>query len=360
MPAELDLPKAARELAELQAKAQRVAARAAALQPVAVGESPRQVLAHWDGVTLYHYTGTPAPARRLPLLVVYSLVNRPYILDLKPERSLLGALRDAGSEVHLLDWGYPEPADRYLELEDYVEGYLHDAVELLCRRYQVEQVQLLGVCQGGTLSVCYAALNPERVRSLITLVTPIDFHAGSSALYHLAKHMDFQRLAEGAGNVSADLLNTVFVGLKPYRILTQRYLEMLEIEDEEALRDFLRMERWMYDSPDQAGVAFAQFARDFYQRNGLVRGQIELAGRPVRLSEIRMPVFNVYANADHLVPPASALALGKHAGSNHYRFEGFDGGHLSVFISGRAKKRLFPELAKWLEQWDPAAAQHRK
>lgn len=354
MPIRLDRSGVARELGELNAKLTRSAGEIARLQPVPVGTSRRELVAERDGVSLYHYPAeSGGPRNRTPLLIVYSLVNRPYILDLKPERSLIGALRDLGSEVYLLDWGYPDPADRYVTLDDYVNFHLDRCLSLVSERHGGIAVNMLGVCQGGTLSVCYAAIHPERVNSLITLVAPIDFHAGASSLYHLAKHVDFDRLVDSRGNIPAELLNTVFVSLKPYRLLSQRYVDMLELAgDEQAMADFLRMEKWMYDSPNQAGEAFRQFAKDFYQANGLVKGTVVLGTERVDLSRITMPVCNVYATYDHLVPPPSALALGEHIGSSDYRALDFPGGHLGVFISGRAQKALFPELAAWLRERD--------
>lgn len=353
MPIKLDRVQLARDLQEMHAKLAQASEGIRRLQPVSVGASPRDLVFQEDSTALYHYRGTPSPANRVPLLVVYSLVNRPYILDLKPERSLIGALRDGGSEVYLLDWGQPSPADRFLSLDDYISGYLHRAVREICKRHGVSQVALLGVCQGGSFAICYAALYPRNVRSLISLVAPVDFHAGNSTLRHLAKHVDFDRMVSTRGNVSAELLNSVFVSLKPFRLLSQRYVEMLDLAgDDQALTDFLRMEQWMYDSPNQAGEAFRQFAKDFYQDNGLVRGKIRLDERPVDLRRLTMPICNVYASADHLVPPESALALGEHVASADYQALEFPGGHLGVFISGRAQKSLFPALSAWLRARD--------
>lgn len=354
MPISVDGLDLGQELARLQEQWQRVLPRITERQPVPVGTSPRELVTRWDNARLYHYSGTAAEANKIPLLVVYSLVNRPYILDLKPQRSVLAALRDGGAQTYLLDWGYPESVDQFLTLDDYVAGYMDEAVRMLCRRHGVDRLHLLGICQGGTLSTCYAALHPERVQSLVTLVTPIDFHAGNSTLHHLAKHIDFDRLPEG--NVCADLLNAVFVSLKPYRLLSQRYMDLLKVaEDDEALDDFLRMEQWMYDSPDQAGAAFRQFGKEFYQRNGLVRGEVELDGCRIDLARIDMPVYNVYAGADHLVPASSAAALNQHIRSTDQKTLEFPGGHLGVFISGRAHKSLFPSILEWLRERDMPA-----
>lgn len=352
MPVKLDRAELLRTLQQHQEKLSKTLGRGRELQPVPVAGTPRERVFSTDSLNLYYYPPSDgATSDRPPLLVVYSLVNRPYILDLKPGRSLLQVFRDAGQPVYLVDWGYPEAADRFLTLDDYVCDYLAECVEQVLERHDMDSLDLLGVCQGGTLAVCYAALFPEQVRKLVTLVTPVDFHAGASQLHHLAKHVDFDTLVDCRGNVSADLLNAVYVSLKPFQLLSKRYVELAELaDDEEALADFLRMEQWMYDSPDQAGEAFRQFGKEFYQNNGLIHGEVSLGGATVDLGRLDMPICNVYASADHLVPPPSAQALGHYCTSPSYREIAYEGGHLGVFISGRAHKRLLPEIAGWLAE----------
>lgn len=340
----------AAELELLRSRMQLALEQAARLQPIAEAGAEREVVYREDSLTLYYYGGTVA-ATAPPLLIVYSLVNRPQILDLQPDRSLIRSLRDAGHPVYLIDWGYPEPIDRFLTLDDYVNGYLHRCIERIRRRHDRQPVNLLGVCQGGNLALCYAALQPQRVARLVSLITPVDFHAESNALQNLARHVDIDALVDTFGNIPAHLLNAIFVGLKPYRLLSQRYVEMPALaEDPQGLSDFLRMERWMYDSPDQAGEAYRQYAKEFCQENRLIRGDVQLGGRTVRLEQLTMPILNVFASDDHLVPAASARALRTQVPAADYNEIEFPGGHLSVFTSGRAQRELYPALARWLQR----------
>jgi polyhydroxyalkanoate synthase len=348
----LDAAELNRELNEARARLSRISETAERIRLPRQPATPREEIWRSGSARLYHY---PAPGADTapPLLVVYSLVNRPDILDFAPDRSVLASLRDAGNSVYLLDWGRPGPSDRHLSLDDYVDGILYDAIEHIRHRQTSRQVSLMGVCQGGTLSACYAALYPDHIRALVTLVAPIDFHAGNASLYHLAKHVDFDALVDAYGNVPASLLNVAYVGLKPFRIVSQRYVDMLLLaEDPAALGEFMRMEHWMYDSPDQTGEAFRQFAKDFYQQNALVQGRLALAGRPVRLDQLDMPVLSAYARDDHLIPPASALALGDRLPHGRFRAIEFPGGHLMVFVTRRAHTRLYPSISDWLH--DPA------
>ncbi|WP_421620741.1 alpha/beta fold hydrolase [Alkalilimnicola ehrlichii] len=334
----------------------------AALQPATVGETPRTAIHTLPPATLYHYpppadTQAPEPEARRPLLVLYSLVNRPYLLDLSPQRSLLRGLRDSGLPVYLLDWGRPEPADRFLGLDDYLCDILHEAVKEVSRRHGGQPVDLLGVCQGGTFSLCYTALHPERIGRLATLVTPVDFHCPGDTLGALARELNLGLAVETLGNIPADLLNLVFISLKPAELLSRRYLQQLPQlrHNRDALQDFLRMERWMYDSPDLSGRAFLEFVREFYQDNALARGTLTIGGREVDPTRIRQPVFNAYATADHLVPPAAARAMGTLLSNADYREEAVPGGHLGVMLSKKARLGLHQRLQDWLAQPLPAA-----
>ena len=300
------------------------------------------------GVTLRRYPPRATGGQRRPVLIVYSLVNRPFILDLTERRSLIRALCDAGHPVYLLDWGRPQGADRFLTLADYIDGALAKAARDI-RAEEGGAPDLLGICQGGVLALCLAALHPARVRRLVTLATPVDCRTPDDHLSRMAQQVDFDRAAQTLGNIPAEWLNGVFVALKPYQLLAQRYAEMPELAGHpEALHDFLRLERWMYDSPDQAAAAFAEFARELYQRNALLDGSLEVAGQRIRLGDIRQPILNIFAQQDHLVPPPAARALGAHVRGSPYEELAFPGGHLGVFISRRAHRELVPRVVSWL------------
>lgn len=319
--------------------------QARSLQPVAVGESPCKTVAETPRGELRCYGGDGPP-----LLIIYSLVNRPYILDLSAERSVIRRLIAGGLRVYLLDWAAPAAMGRFASLDDYLTEDVRGAIREVTER-DGDRPHLLGVCQGGVFALCEAALRPESIRSLTTLVTPVDFHTPTDQLYRLCRHMDLELIVRATGNVPAIGLNALFSSLKPFQLYGQRYLMLADLADDyPALREFLRMERWMYDSPDQAARAFLQFARDFYQRNGLVAGTIEVDGERVRLGSITAPVFNAYATRDHLVPAPAAAALREHLTGADYRECVIGTGHLGMFISGRAHRDVYPALLSWLAE----------
>ncbi|MBS7457570.1 class III poly(R)-hydroxyalkanoic acid synthase subunit PhaC [Coralloluteibacterium stylophorae] len=326
-----------------------------------VGVTAREAV-HSDGkMVLYRFRGERAPTAKVPLLIVYALVNRPYMTDLQSDRSLVRGLLARGEDVYIIDWGYPDGSDRYLTLEDYIQGHVADCVEHLRRRHGVDAIDMLGICQGGTFALCYAALNPGRVRNLVTMVTPVDFHTEGNLLAHWARGIDIDLFVDTLGNVPADLMNWTYLALKPWRLMVHKYVQMTDIlDDVTELENFLRMEKWIFDSPDLAGEAFRQFIRDFYQRNGLVEASVEIGGEAVDLARIDVPVLNIYAEHDHLVPPASSRALGPLLGTRDYTEFAFRSGHIGIYVSGRAQKDVPQAIHDWLRARDPDSRSPRK
>jgi polyhydroxyalkanoate synthase len=316
---------------------------------IETGVSSREAVYQEDKLTLYRYQPRVEKPHAVPLLIVYALVNRPYMMDLQEDRSMIRGLLDSGLEVYLIDWGYPDAGDRTLTLVDYVQLYIGHCVDLLCDRHGVDAINLLGVCQGGALSLCHTALYPERIRNLITMVTPVDFHTPDNVLSHLIRHVDVDLLVNTLGNVPGQMLNFAFLSLSPFRLAGQKYVDLVDIfDDAQALKNFLRMEKWIFDSPDQAGEAFRQFAKDFFQQNKLVKGEVVIGDRRVDLREIVIPVLNVYATQDHLVPPAASRALAECCGSRDYSELSFQGGHIGIYVSSRAQREVPPAIAAWL------------
>jgi polyhydroxyalkanoate synthase len=336
----------ARESAEIARRLATAGAALAALGDVEVGTSARDAVYADGKVRLWRYRPIAKPAGLPPVLIVYALVNRPCVLDLQPDRSAIRGLLQAGLDVYLLDWGSVDRSDRWTTLGDYVCRHLDGAVRHV--RDAHGDVDLLGVCQGGTLALCYAALEPANVRRLVTMVTPVDFHTPENLLARWARALDVDRLVDTLGNVPGELLNATFLALMPFRLTLGKYVALADdADDPAALATFLRMEKWIFDSPDQAGEAFRQFVKDFYQRNALATGTLEIDGRPVDLKRVTMPLLNVYATRDHLVPPSASRPLGRLAGSRAYAERAFPGGHIGIYVGARARD-LPGELAKWL------------
>lgn len=320
------------------------------IREIDVGVSAKDPVYHEDKLVLYRFRPRVAEPARIPVLIVYALVNRPYMADLQDDRSMVRGLLDQGLDVYLIDWGYPDGADRYLDLDDYINGYIRRCVDHICRQHNLPGINLLGICQGGTFSLCFSAMHPEKVRNLVTMVTPVDFHTPDNVLSKWARELDVDLMVDTLGNVPGELLNWSFLSLKPFRLTGQKYVDMADmLEDPVKLKNFLRMEKWIFDSPDQAGEAYRQFVNLFFRENRLVQGGLEIGLHKVDLGRVTMPVFNVYATEDHLVPPASSMAMEQHVGTKDYTTLAFKGGHIGIYVSGRAQKEIPSGVANWLK-----------
>ena len=305
-----------------------------------------------DGKTvLYRFVGDKPATAKVPLLVSYALVNRPYMVDLQADRSLVKGLLERGEDVYIIDWGYPDRSDRFLTLEDYIERYIGGAVDHLRRTHAVPAVNLLGICQGGVFSLCYSALNPAKVRNLVTMVTPVDFHTADNMLSSWTRELDVDLFVDALGNVPADMMNACYLMLKPFRLNLQKYVGLVDVlDDRKGIEDFLRMEKWIFDSPDLAGEAFRQFIKQFYQGNGFVNGGIRVGTRAPTLADVTMPVLNIYALQDHLVPPDASRALKDVVGTADYTELSFKGGHIGIYVSSRAQREVPSAIHHWLGQ----------
>ena len=348
-PFDVSPEKLAAEAATVQQKLGAGLATLRGMDDVHYGVTAKEEVWRDGKVVLYRFKGAKAPTAKIPLLICYALVNRPYMVDLQADRSLVKGLLARGEDVYILDWGYPDRSDRFLTLEDYIERFIGGAMDHLCQTHGLPAVNLLGICQGGAFSLCFAAMHPHKVQNLITMVTPVDFHTPDNMLSHWTREMDIDLFVDTLGNIPADLMNFCYLTLKPYRLFLQKYIGMLDVvEDADEVENFMRMEKWIFDSPDQAGEAFRQFIRDFYQGNKLIRGGLQIGRHDVDLSRVRCPVLNIFAEQDHLVPPAASKAMAKAVGTRDYSELSFRGGHIGIYVSSRAQKEVPDAVDAWL------------
>lgn len=321
-------------------------------EPIKTGNTPKHLVWKRDKVQLFRYTRNTPPGINTPVLIVYALVNRLDMMDLQEDRSFIRNLQADGADIYILDWGYPSPEDKYFTMDEYINGYINDAVDEIRKQSGQHKITVMGVCQGGTFSVIYAALQPEKIKNLVTLVTPIDFSPSGNMLSRWAKHLDVDTLVDSHGIVPGEFLNAGFEKLKPM-LKTNKYLSILNsLDQEKQLLNFLRMEKWIADSPHQAGECFRQFVKDLYQQNMLIKGTLVVGDRCVNLADITMPLLNIYAEQDHLVPPQASIPLNELVGSTDNSLINFSGGHIGGFVGSKSQKELAPGIAAWLKERD--------
>jgi polyhydroxyalkanoate synthase len=322
------------------------------VEEIDVATAQKELVWSEDKVKLYRYSSSKRKVKT-PLLIAYALVNRFDMMDLQSDRSFIRNLLDSGIDIYLIDWGYPSRVDRYLTMEDYINGYLNSCVNFVRKEHEVDKINLLGVCQGGTFSTIYTALNQDKIKNLITLVAPFDFSTDDGLLFKWSRDLDVDKVVDGNnGLVPGEFLNMGFDMLKPLSKFKKMATITNMMEDKGKMMNFLRMEQWVGDSPSQAGECYRKFIKDLYQENKLIKGEFILGKQTVNLKDIKNPILTIYASEDHLVPPSATKPLNDNVGSKDKTLYEFPGGHIGVFVGGRSQKELAPKVSEWLKERD--------
>jgi len=353
----------ARELADLRARIAQGAKVVAAIREseIEISLTPKDEVWRSDPVALYRYRPVVERPLAVPVLICYALIGRYQMVDLERERSFVGKLLAAGLDVYVIDWGKPKRAQRWHGFDDYVNGYLEDCIAAVRGRAGVPAVNLLGICQGGVFSLCYAALHPDKVKNLILTVTPVDFHADSgrrvpgSGYMNLwtraAREADVDLMVEAWGNYPGPLVGFAFLMMNPVYNIAKYSTDLVRIADDpEKLKGFLRMERWIADRPDHPGELLREWLRDLYIHNRLAKGDFEFGGRRVDLGRVTMPVLNVYAAEDVIVPPPCSRGLAGRCGTGDYSEIEVPGGHIGTFVGNKAQRILAPAIVDWIRR----------
>lgn len=317
--------------------------------------TPYEIVYEEDRVKLKHYfRNENAPNKlKVPLLVVYALINRETMLDLQPDRSVVKTFLEGGVDLYMIDWGYPKRKDRFLTINDHVNGYMNNIVDFIREKHQVPKINLMGICMGGTFCVMYSALHPEKIKNLVTTVTPSSFDTDKGLLHVWMREIDVDRLIKTFGNIPGDLMNFGFLLLNPARLMIDKYVGFMEnMDNKDFVENFVRMERWIFDSPDVPGETFRQFIEDCYKRNLLIQSKMYLGGQRVDLKKLTMPLLNFYGAYDHLVPPEACNQLTRAVGSQDVEDICFETGHIGIYVSSKIQKQFAPKIVEWLKQRD--------
>jgi polyhydroxyalkanoate synthase len=331
-------------------------------EDIQIAMTPKDEIWRQDKVTLYKYRPLTELKVKTPVLIAYGLVGRYTMIDLQEDRSLVRNLLNLGLDLYVVGWGNPNRADRYVTLADY-DYYLDGCVDVIAQRHGIDAINLLGICEGGVFATCYAALHPPKLQNLILTITPIDFHAdklsdrpGHGLVNVWTRSLDpndVDRLIDAYGVLPGEFMASAFSALTPMRSMTKYNLDLLDIvDDRKKFLNFLRMEKWISDRPHHPGEAAKQWLKDLYQANKLVKGTYALDGRSVNLKNITIPILNVYAKDDHIIPPAMSRVLGDQVNSSDYSELGLPGGHVGVFVGGKAQAMLGSTIAGWLIKRD--------
>ena len=285
--------------------------------------------------------------------MVDALINRETMLDLQPGRSVVETFLNSGIDLYMVDWGYPTRKDKFLTIDDHVNGYLDNMVDFILDKHRVNKINLMGICMGGTFCVIYSALHPEKIKNLVTTVTPTNFDTDQGLLHIWMKNLNVDLMVDSLGNMPGDLMNFGFLLLNPARLMIDKYVGFLQNMDNKSfVENFVRMEKWIFDSPDVPGETFRQFVKDMYQKNLLIKNELIVGGERVDLQRITMPLLNIYGKFDHLVPPEACELLTKRVGSTDAKDVCLETGHIGIYVSGKCRKEFAPNIYRWLKERD--------
>jgi polyhydroxyalkanoate synthase len=314
-----------------------------------VARTPADVVHAENKWQLLRYRPRPGgPAFRTPVVIVPSLINRHYVLDLTPGKSFVESMVARGHDVFIIDWGTPAAEDRFLGFDEICDRYIGRAIRKAARTAGSERVHLMGYCLGGTLAVIHAAAHSERLASLVALAAPIDFdEAGMMRDWVRTKAFDVATLVEAMGNVPWPLMQAAFHLLRPTLPLAKGMSLVERAWDDEFLDGFFAVERWSNDNVSFPGAAYRRYIEALYRDNALVTGRFTLSGKPVRLQRIDCPTLAVTFEGDHIVPEASGRVLLDLVGTPHTRSIRLRGGHVGAVVSRKAAAGLWPQLSAW-------------
>lgn len=319
------------------------------MPPPQLAPTPKDTVLR-DGIAqLYRFRrpeGAPAATRR-PLLVVPSMINRWYVLDLRRGNSFCEALAAAGVDAYLLDWGVPQDEDRYFTWDE-AQDRLHRMVRAALRDSGADQLAIMGYCMGATLSTIYTALHPEKVCALVNLAGPIDFSKGG-LLHHMVDRRWFDSSAvAAAGNVAPTQMQNGFSAMRPTLNLSKIVGYVDRMGSKSARDGFYAMETWGNDNIPFPAAAYETYITDLYQKNNLVRGEHRVRGRVADLKNIKCPILVIGAERDTICPLPAAQALIEHAGATDTSVFHVPGGHVGAVVGSKASKELYPQTAAWL------------
>ena len=345
----IDISTFIEEIKEIYRKSEKTKAVLHLAGDIQVGTTPHEVLAETKMYKLLHYRPLFSRTAKTPLLIVYALMNKSYIFDLQPDKSWIRNLLAQGFDVYLIDWKAPTNVDKFVSFDDYVNWYIDDCIEIVIRKNHVDKVTLHGYCLGSTMSVMYTALHQEKIRNLVAIAPIIDAENDTTVLGNLSRHFDSNKLFDSIGNLPYEQLYAAFSILKPFKQGVNKYINLVEnIDNENFVQNFLRIEKWIFDTPPIAGETYRQWIEDIQQKNLLIKNEMKIGNEIIDLSNIKVPLLNIVAEEDHLVSPQCSLPLNDSVSSIDKRLMRFHTGHVGLIASSYSQNNVLPKVGQWL------------
>lgn len=318
-----------------------------------VAPTPKELVWTRNKTKLYRYISENPKKHKIPLLLVYALINKPYILDLTKGGSLVEFLVNRGFDVYLLEWGQPGYEDRNMKLDDYIMDYIPRAVRKVMRKSNVDEVSILGYCMGGTITAAFAALHPELpIRNLIFMTSPFDFEkTGSYGAMLDERYFNIDKVVDILGVIPPEMIDFGNKMINPMGTNYGPYISLYERADNEKfIKSFKLLQKWLNDGILFPGEAYRQWIRDFYQQNKLIKGELVIRGQKVNLENITANVLNLAGKNDLIAQPHQVEALMDAISSKDKQFKNLPVGHTSITFGSQATKITYPTIGDWLEE----------
>ena len=336
-------------------RAQIAPERAEEIENIDVGMTPSEVVYEENKLELLHYESQTEEQNEVPILIVYALINKPFILDLQPDRSVVRRLLEAGHDVYMIDWNEPSRLDQHLGLHDYVNRYVDNCVDVVRERSGQDKINLLGYCMGGTFSAIYTALHGEKINALGLMAAGLYFDDTGGVLekWGSEEYYDPKAVVDTFGNVPATMLDDGFKMTDPVDNYVRKYITLYEnLESDDFVRNFARMERWLDEGIDLAGDAYVEFLEDIYQNNSLYKNEMELNGEHVDVTKIDVPILQIIGEYDHLIPPEASKPFNDVVGTPEEEITTIEypTGHIGMSVSGSTHAEVWPEVCDWFHE----------
>lgn len=320
-----------------------------------IAQTPKTLIWTLNKAKLYRYIPVvpEEQRRRIPLLLVFAIMNRPHVLDLRPGHSFVEYMVSRGYDTYLLDWGVPGPEDKNLSFDDYTLEYLPRVIRKVKAVSGCGEFNMLGWCLGALISTLYASLRPDDgLKSLVLLTAPLDFSnkkCGGLALWTGTKTFNADTLVETFGNVPGELIDYGAKTLKPVENFVGTYTNLWErMDNPKVVEAWHAMNTWVRDIIPMAGAAFKQLINEFYKENRLMAGTLRLRGEPVDAAKIKASVLNVIAEDDHITPPCQSEGIMERLASQDKELFRVHGGHIGIMAGSGAQRTTWPHIERWL------------
>jgi polyhydroxyalkanoate synthase len=320
-----------------------------------IAQTPKELVWTLNKAKLYRYTPVVPQQERhpVPLLLIFALMNRPYILDLRPGHSFVEFMLTRGFDVYLLDWGAPGLEDKHLKFDDYTLEYMPRAIRKVKALSGSEEFSMLGWCIGAILTTIYASMRPDDgLRNLILLTAPLDFSNKQEltfARWTDEKYFDVEKVLATFGNMPGEMIDYGAKSLKPVENYISNYLKLWDnLDNPQIVESWHAMNTWVTDNIPLAGGAFRQLIVDLYRNDRLMKGELMIRGQRVDLNRLRANLLTVIAEGDHITPPCQSEAVLSKVGSSDKELYRVPGGHIGIMAGSGAHKRTWPHIETWL------------